>query len=89
MEQLTLFDYEKPEIPPIFYSKYQRWKWINKYRKANENSCVRCATCKHSFANMPNCTGVGKYYKCELLGRSSSSATDIRLSYVCDLFEGV
>ncbi len=68
-------------------SKYQRWKWEHKYKKAEKNSSVRCKNCKHLFANMPNCTGGGKYYKCELLGRSSSSATDIRLSYVCNRFE--
>lgn len=84
MKQLMLFDYKKPEMLPKIYSKYQRWKWENKYRKANENSCVRCAMCKHILSN---CVGNSKYYKCELLGISSSSATDIRLSCVCDLFE--
>lgn len=88
MEQLTLFDYEKPEISPLrLYSKYQTWKWKHKYKKATENSNIRCKNCKNLISKLAICPSERNHYKCELLGRSSSFATDIRLSYVCDLFE--
>lgn len=88
MEQIKLFDYEEPEVSPLrLYSKYQRWKWEHKYKKAIENSNIRCKNCKHLISKLAICPSERNYYKCELLGRSSSSATDIRLSYVCDLFE--
>ena len=83
--QTKFFDVPEPEEKPILRSKYQRFKWENQYRKANTEQ--KCKNCKHLFYNMPNCTGGGKYYKCELLGRSSSSATDIRLSNVCNRWE--
>ena len=81
MEQIKLFDYEETELSPLrLYSKYQTWKWKHKYKKVKEKSDIRCKNCKHLLSER-------NYYKCELLGRSSSSATDIRLSYVCDLWE--
>lgn len=57
--------------------KYQKWKLENNYRKADNG--MRCANCV-------NIVGT-RFYKCKLLGLSSSSATDIRLSYVCNRFE--
>lgn len=88
MEQIKLFDYEEPEVSPLrLYSKYQRWKWEHKYKKAEQNSSARCKNCKHLISKLAICPSEKNYYKCELLGRSSSSATDIRLGYVCDLWE--
>lgn len=87
MNQITLFDVDNAEPLKIKYlSKYGKWKLKNSYMKADSTE-ICCKNCKHLFANMPNCTGGGKYYKCELLGRSSSAATDVRLSYVCNLWE--
>lgn len=62
-------------------SKYQQWKTENRYRKADNNK--RCKNCKNRFITH---SGKKVYYKCILLGMSSCSATDIRLSNVCDLF---
>lgn len=84
--QTTLFYVDNVPIKHTFRSKYLKWKYENNYRKADHLSDIRCKNCKHLFANIYNTTS-GKYYKCELLGRSSSAATDIRLSCVCDLFE--
>ena len=78
-QKLFYIDNEPAKI--IFKSKYQRWKYENNYQKADYLSDIRCKNCKHLFLH---CI---KYYKCELLGISSSSATDIRLSNVCKNFE--
>lgn len=68
-------------------SKYQIWKQENNYRKAvNHNIDGKmCAKCKHLLKDTGHSV---VYYKCELLGTSHSSATDVRISYVCDRFEG-
>lgn len=79
-EQLSLIDGyklpitegQKPRSP------YQKWKKDNNYRKSDSKN-KRCGNCK-------NITSQNGYYKCILLGTSSSSATDIRLSNVCNQF---
>ena len=85
--QLTLFEIEvKPVIIDKKMSFYQKFKVDNNYRKAiyaNKDG-KRCVWCKHLLQNSGN---TNNYYKCELIGVSHSSATDIRLSCVCDLFE--
>lgn len=83
-EQLKFFDVDNQPIVMTFKSKYQKWKYDNHYSKADYMSDIRCKNCIHRFINS---MGTKTYYKCELLGISSSSATDIRLSNVCDLFE--
>lgn len=88
-EQIKLFDYEEPpKMPPkmIFKSKYQKWKWEHKYKKAEKISNIRCKNCKHLISKLAICPSEKNYYKCELLGCSSAAATDIRLGYVCDNF---
>ena len=85
MEQMTLF--EVKNIPIEIQrprSKYQQWKYNNKYRKADSDK--RCKNCKNLISKLAICPSEKNYYKCKLLGISSSSATDIRLSNVCDLF---
>lgn len=79
-KQIALFDIDEEPIQIKFKSKYQKWKYENKYRKADYLSDIRCQNCKNLFRNQ-------KYYKCKLLGISGSSATDIRLSNVCQNFE--
>ena len=86
-EQLTFFDVDNEPIKMVFRSKYRKWKYEHNYRKADNYSDIRCKNCRYLFANNPKCTGGGRYYKCELLGFSSSEATDVRLSNVCNLFE--
>lgn len=84
MEQITLFDVDNEPIPMSFKSQYQKWKYQNKYRKADDLSDIRCKNCKHRVIIHSS----GKiYYKCRLIGISHSSATDIRLSNVCKNFE--
>jgi hypothetical protein len=61
------------------HSPYQRFKTNFNYRKSGSD--MRCGNCKYAqrweYHN--------KYYwKCELLGVSRCTATDIRKSYVCD-----
>jgi len=58
---------------------YQAAKLHRCYRKSNSKD-IRCATCDNHSSHRYH----GKFYhKCRLIGSSSSSATDIRLSYVC------
>lgn len=62
-------------------SEYQKFKAFNHYRKAESKE--RCKVCKYSgYVQYAN-----RYYKCSLLGFSSSPATDIRVNNVCDKFE--
>lgn len=81
--QITLFDVDNEPIQIIFKSKYQKWKYLNKYCKAEKYSDIKCKNCRHRFITHSS----GKiYYKCFLLGMSGSTATDIRLSNVCKNF---
>ena len=80
-EQMTFFHIELPPVPPR-KSVYQKWKFENKYRKA-ENKEKRCKNCIHRFTRYRQ----RYYHKCLLLGLSGSQATDITLSSVCDNFE--
>lgn len=86
MGQLDIFNNEIPlnkiTSKPKVLSKYQRWKMINNYRKSSDKSQI-CKTCEYHIS--------GKYrtkflHKCNLLGLSHSSATDIKVFNVCDLF---
>lgn len=82
-EQLPLIEgLTKFEVKARPRSKYQQWKLENNYRKA-DNDNKRCKNCKNRFITH---SGAKVYYKCILLGMSSSPATDIRLSNVCNLF---
>jgi len=69
----------KPPEPEGYKSQYQIFKKKNRYRLANDN--LKCKNCL-------NCEGWSyhdkTYYKCKLMGFSSSEATDIRLKNVCD-----
>ena len=79
-KQINLFDVDtffNKFFKQNFRSKYLKWKFINQYKKAENNKC--CKNCKHLIKS--------KYYKCELLGISNSTATDIRLSNTCIQFE--
>lgn len=57
------------------------FKIKNNYRKGGTSTCKDCLHIQRfEYHN--------KYYhKCELLGFSHSTATDIRLSFVCDQFD--
>lgn len=51
-EQITLFEI-KEQLEPIqikFKSQYQKWKYENKYRKADSyNRCKNCNACKSNY----------------------------------------
>ena len=80
-----LFDREVK--PPDMTKKkqlgvYQQWKARNGYRLGTKDQC--CKLCKNRQSGQYH----GKvYHKCNLLGMSHSTATDIRLKNVCNLFE--
>ena len=82
---LDLFGDMTPDAPlhKGRQSKYQAWKAKNNYRKAG---CLdqRCGTCAHHLTVRFS----KNYHKCSLLGNSASVATDIRVSAVCDRWEG-
>ena len=83
----SLFNEDIPDIPieaPTGnLGKYQMWKLENKYRKCS-NPKERCGNCEHQVT-------VGghsrNYHKCNLMGISKSSSTDILLSNVCSRFK--
>ena len=83
-EQLSLLSevFKPIKVDTKPRSKYQQWKTENRYRKTDNNK--RCKNCKNRFITH---SGKKVYYKCILLGMSSCSATDIRLSNVCDRYE--
>lgn len=85
MKQLHLINDLTFPIPPNIKlkprSKYQQWKFDNNYCKANTDK--RCKNCKNLVIKEE---AYKKFHKCILLGLSSSSATDIRLNNVCNLF---
>jgi len=63
-------------------SKYQKFKRKNHYTRTHDEE-KRCKECFHRCSYEYH----DRYYhKCNLMGISSCEATDIRLSYVCDLF---
>ena len=60
---------------------FKSWRAKEHYRKGNLENC--CKRCIHF-----DCIGHHNktYLKCKLQGISMSEASDIRASYVCDLF---
>ncbi len=70
---------EKPK-KKTHMSPYQIFKMRNSYRPKDDNN-RRCKNCEHHIiVHFHDKT----YHKCEILGISSSSATDIRVNHVCD-----
>jgi hypothetical protein len=71
---------ETPRRPPGWTLKRA---FLLHYHKAAETEERRCKTCVHLLGH----THQRRYYKCARLGESCGTATDIRLSYVCDWWE--
>jgi len=69
------------ESKPMPRSMYQQIKFKNRYRKSNGKE--KCKIC--SFHHDIEYNG-RHYHKCELIGFSSSVATDIRINSVCNKF---
>lgn len=59
---------------------YQKWKRDHHYRRAESREC--CKTCQFLYRREKS----RMYYKCVNLSLSFSSASDVRLRDVCDLF---
>ena len=61
----------------------KRFKLKNNYRNSTQynEKCKNCSKLLYKRYRGKN------YYKCILIGDSLSSATDIRVNHVCDLFE--
>jgi hypothetical protein len=90
-EQLRLADYI-PQLKPVikFKSKYLQWKYDNNYREADsKDKC--CGNCEFHFA-VTYGYNAKIYHKCDVMGVSNCSATDIRVGHICDCymkFEGI
>ena len=85
MLNLDFFN-EETETPDAFKlsrsSIYQKIKRANQYKKATgEDKCKNCANCRRYHHNDKT------YYKCLIIGISSSSATDIRVGFTCKKWE--
>jgi hypothetical protein len=78
---IDLFGNEiKPKTPKP-KSKYQEYKLKYNYRKGTTKMCKFCQNIRrYDYHNKI-------YSKCILLGESHSTATDIRLTDVCDNFK--
>lgn len=63
--------------------KYQVIKARNKYGTA-KNSVESCKNCVNVFGIRAN---LKTFYKCKLIGSSSSEATDIKLKDTCNKFK--
>lgn len=61
--------------------KYEAFRALNNYRKGTKEKC--CGTCKISQRVGYN---TKHYWKCQEMGFSHSTASDIRKSYVCDIW---
>jgi len=82
LSQFDLFGGESEVVSSGSESDYQKFKRMNNYRIA-ENKSERCFLCIHCFRKEFNNKG---YYKCELIGCSSSMATDVRIKNTCSKF---
>lgn len=78
-----LFGGETPISKPP-HGPYEKRKKQLQYREAEAGSEKRCENCAHLIKK--NFHG-RNYYKCELIGMSSSEATDIRLKNTCNRFK--
>ena len=89
MNQLQIIENKQPEKPKR-RGYIQEFKAKNKYRK-NDFFWVRCEFCANCVRKFDEYSSNPRkvYYKCKNLGLSSSTKTDVRRSYVCNLWEGI
>lgn len=81
MKNLFNEDVQEP-LSNIGNSPYLQRKRTMNYRKSDD-PLIRCKNCLYCFRiDYHDKT----YYKCRLIGESSSEATDIRISGVCNRF---
>lgn len=80
---LDLFGNNTPLPSAIPHHGYKRIFYVRRYRRSIDKT-QQCKTCTY----LRKKEGYRKsYYKCFLVGSSSSPATDIRLRNVCDLWD--
>ena len=79
----SLFNEIIPDsIRSIVHGHFVDWKVKSNYRKSDHKQ-IKCMNCQNFLEiNYHN----KKYFKCNLMGMSSSSASDIRKGYVCRQF---
>jgi hypothetical protein len=76
-----LFGNEISEVETVKKGYYAERKRQLEYKRSfNKNMC--CKVCKYCICNIR----AKRYYKCELIGLSMSSATDIKVNFVCKKF---
>lgn len=85
-EQITFFPVSDINSLKVHskLSDYQIFKINNRYRLSKDTN--KCKNCLYLTSGGGNVRG---YYKCELIGVSNSSATDIRLKNVCDKWDSL
>jgi hypothetical protein len=66
-----------------FSGPFAQFRKRNCYRKSISKE-QRCQICENIITKEYHCK---RYFKCDLQGCSASEASDIRLSYVCNLFK--
>ncbi len=82
---IDLFGQDQRYSPePKRSSCYQIFKRNNHYRRAARKSDEKCRHCVHHKINS---SFDRPYHKCEMMGISSSVASDILVKNVCDKFE--
>ena len=74
-------------MPKPGNSPYKNFRMYNNYRRAYEDcngQMKNCGNCRYSIQHMPGAT---RYRKCDLMGVSHSSATDVSNRKVCNKHE--
>lgn len=75
----NLFNEEQSEsIAKKQQGHFKQWKFINVYHKSGMPGFC-CKNCVHFIP--------GKFNKCNEMGASSSTASDVRVGYVCLQFQ--
>ena len=83
MKQEGLFNEEvEMNVVKVVRGQYADFKRENHFRKGHLRNC--CKWCEH----LRTVDTYGKkYFKCKMMGISSSAASDVRASSLCDKFE--
>lgn len=70
------------QTPKKISGGYLEWKIKHRYRPSDSED--KCKNCNHHILRV----GFSKkYHKCELMGMSMCSSSDIRVGHVCDLYK--
>lgn len=79
----SLFNEDIPEtVKPKPRGRFNIWKTENNYRKSSGEQ--KCKVCQHSERHRDRSKF---FWKCRIMGISSSEASDIRAGHVCNRFK--